>query len=103
MASIVTLKGREDRHAWVEHTSSATAAVVRIQHVTYILVTGGNCKAKHVCFSTYWLPNPRFQAGTHELCVVLYQSMLTCLYQSSMACTNTIFQGWKGAILNASE
>ena len=103
MASTVTLKGREDRHAWVEHTSSATAAVVRIQHVTYTLVTGGNCKAKNVCFSTYWLPNPRFQAGAHELCVVIYQSMLTCLYQSSMACNNTICQDLKVTILNASE
>ena len=102
MASDVTLKGREDRHAWVEYTSSATAAVVRIQHVTYILVTGGNCKAKHICISTYLLPNSRIQAGAHELFVVLYQSMLTCLYQSSMACNDTVCHELKN-ILNASE
>ena len=84
-------------------TSSATAAVVRIQHVTYILVTGGNCKAKHIRVRTYWLPNSRIQAGAHELFVVLYQSKLTCLYQSSMACNDTDCLDLEIIILNASD
>jgi hypothetical protein len=92
MASYVTPQGRDDRHAWWEHTSSATAAVVRMQHVTYILVTGGNCISRYVCHSTYWLPNPRLMAGANELFATFYQLMLTCLYQSSMACRDTICQ-----------
>ena len=36
--------GEAHAHVELQSTSSATAAVVRTQHVTYTLVTGGSCR-----------------------------------------------------------